>query len=173
MKQVYFFGECMVELQKSGDSTMHQSFAGDVYNSAVYMKRCFPEVQTAMVTVAGNDDLSDSMLATFASEGLSTDWVFRHPTKTLGLYLIETDALGERSFVYWRSDSAARQVMEFLDAKAIARLTSGDVFFLSGIPLAILSDTAREECFDMLRVLKAAGVKIVFDPNYRPDVMVV
>ena len=39
MKNIYFLGECMVELRAMSESKLHQSFAGDVYNSAVYLKR--------------------------------------------------------------------------------------------------------------------------------------
>lgn len=50
MNTIYFMGECMVELRAMSAATLHQSFAGDVYNSAVYLKRCFPEVSTSVIT---------------------------------------------------------------------------------------------------------------------------
>jgi 2-dehydro-3-deoxygluconokinase len=167
MKNIYFLGECMVELRSIDDATMSQSFAGDLYNSAVYFKRCFPEIEASMVTAVGRDNLSQKMLKVFESEKLNTQLVFQHDTKVPGLYLIETDKDGERSFTYWRSDAAARKVVDFLDDAALAQLALGDMLFFSGISLAVIEESARATLWQKLQQIKDAGVKIVFDPNYR------
>lgn len=157
----------MVELRSIDDATMSQSFAGDLYNSAVYFKRCFPEIEASMVTAVGRDNLSQKMLKVFESEKLNTQLVFQHDTKVPGLYLIETDKDGERSFTYWRSDAAARKVVDFLDDAALAQLALGDMLFFSGISLAVIEESARATLWQKLQQIKDAGVKIVFDPNYR------
>jgi 2-dehydro-3-deoxygluconokinase len=167
MKNIYFIGECMVELRAMSAATLHQSFAGDVYNSAVYLKRCFPQVTTSVVTALGQDNLSKKMLERFESEQINTQIVFAHDTKVPGMYYIETDEHGERSFIYWRNDSAAKKVVDFLDADALEQLSQGDMFFFSGISLAIIEESAREDFWKVVKQLKDAGVKIVFDPNYR------
>jgi len=167
MKHIYFLGECMVELRGLDDVTMHQSFAGDVYNSAVYLKRCFPDIATSMVTAVGQDNLSNKMIKRFASENLGTEFVFRHPNKLPGIYLIENDENGERSFAYWRNDSAAKKVVDFLSDDVVQQLSSGDMFFFSGIPLAVIEQGSHQLLWQKLEQLKAAGVKLVFDPNYR------
>ena len=167
MKNIYFIGECMVELRAMSAATLHQSFAGDVYNSAVYLKRCFPQVTTSVVTALGQDNLSKKMLERFESEHINTQLVFTHDTKVPGMYYIETDEHGERSFIYWRNDSAAKKVVDFLDADALEQLSQGDMFFFSGISLAIIEESAREDFWKVVKQLKDAGVKIVFDPNYR------
>ena len=167
MKNIYFIGECMVELRAMSAATLHQSFAGDVYNSAVYLKRCFPQVTTSVVTALGQDNLSKKMLERFESEQINTQLVFAHDTKVPGMYYIETDEHGERSLIYWRNDSAAKKVVDFLDADALEQLSQGDMFFFSGISLAIIEESAREDFWKVVKELKDAGVKIVFDPNYR------
>ncbi len=161
-------GECMVELRAMSAATLHQSFAGDVYNSAVYLKRCFPEVGTSVITALGQDNLSKKMRERFESEQLDTQFVFSHESKVPGMYYIETDEHGERSFIYWRSDSAAKKTVEFLTPDCVNQLCQGDMFFFSGISLAIIDKTSRDQFWDVLKQLKDAGVKIVFDPNYRP-----
>lgn len=161
-------GECMVELRAMSAATLHQSFAGDVYNSAVYLKRCFPEVGTSVITALGQDTLSKKMRERFESEQLDTQFVFSHESKVPGMYYIETDEHGERSFIYWRSDSAAKKTVEFLTPDCVSQLRQGDMFFFSGISLAIIDKTSRDQFWDVLKQLKDAGVKIVFDPNYRP-----
>lgn len=167
MKTICFLGECMVELRAKDENTMHQSFAGDVYNSAVYLKRCFGDVSTAIITAVGQDGLSDKMVNRFKSENIEPQFVFKHPSKAPGIYLIETDEKGERSFTYWRSDSAARKVVEFIDDKTLEQLSKADMFFFSGISLAVIEDVAREKFWQVLEKLKLAGVRVVFDPNYR------
>ncbi|NMH60275.1 sugar kinase [Alteromonas ponticola] len=167
MKTIHFFGECMMELKPTSDNMMAQSFAGDIYNAAVYLKRCFPKLTSSVITAIGQDSISDKMLAHFETEQISTECVFRHPDKTIGIYLIETDDTGERSFVYWRSDSAARDTMRFIPEAKLAQFVSGDVFFFSGIPLAIMHAEHRNAFWSMLENLKARGLTIVFDPNYR------
>ncbi len=168
MNKIYFLGECMVELRASTPGIMHQSFAGDVYNSAVYLKRCFNAIDTSMVTAVGKDTLSTAMVSQFKDEGLNTDLVFVHPTKAPGMYLIETDDEGERSFTYWRSDAAARKVVDFLSDESLAALDTGDMFFVSGISLAVIEPESRDAFWARLETLKAKGVVVVFDPNYRP-----
>ncbi|GAB3035186.1 sugar kinase [Bowmanella dokdonensis] len=167
MAKIYFLGECLVELRELDDATMAQSFAGDVYNSAVYLKRCFPKITVSMVTAIGSDRLSEKMLTRFKSENLDTQLVFRHPSKVAGMYLIETDDAGERRFTYWRNDSAARKVVEFLSDGVVDQLATADMFFFSGIPLAIIEKHSRNAFWQKLESLKQAGVKLVFDPNYR------
>lgn len=157
----------MVELRAKNDDMLHQSFAGDIYNSAVYLKRCFNEVTTSVVTAIGKDSLSAQMLARFESEQLDTQYVFAHDEKVPGMYYIETDEHGERSFTYWRSDAAAKKVVSFLTPSVLDSLSKGDMFFFSGISLAIIDNDSREQFWQAIKQLKDAGVKIVFDPNYR------
>ena len=80
-----------------------------------------------------------------------------------------TDAFGERSFVYWRDSSAAKQTLPlFFEKHTVNALLPTDWFYFSGISLAILSEDDRETLFGLLTQLKAQGVKVAFDPNYRP-----
>ncbi|MFM9726290.1 PfkB family carbohydrate kinase, partial [Streptomyces scabiei] len=80
----------------------------------------------------------------FNSEQLDTRFVFAHDEKVPGMYYIETDEFGERSFSYWRNDSAARKIVDFLTTNVVEQLSSGDMFFFSGISLAVLEQDARE-----------------------------
>lgn len=167
MKNVYFFGECMIELMNSSSKTMKQSFAGDVFNTAVYLKRTFNDVNVHLVTAVGKDNFSLDMIQCFENENIGTDFVFESEDKIPGLYAIQLDDVGERSFTYWRENSAARQVMQHIDENAINALSQGDLFFFSGISLAVIEPQARTYFWAMIATLKTAGVNIVFDPNYR------
>ncbi len=171
MKNIYLFGECMIELmtlpQATSPNTMKQSFAGDVFNTAVYLKRLFGDIQVNMVTAIGQDNFSSDMLTFFEKENLGTDYVFRANDKVPGLYAIQLDQFGERSFTYWRNNSAARDIMNFIDDDIVNAFNQGDVFFFSGISLGVVHPHDRDKFWLFIKTLKAAGVKIGFDLNYR------
>lgn len=172
MKNIYLFGECMIELMAASKeqpaNTMKQSFAGDVFNTAVYLKRTFADSKVHLVTAVGKDQFSLDMIQYFESENIGTEFVYQSDTKIPGLYSIQLDEQGERSFTYWRENSAARQVMQHITDDAISQLSKGDMFFFSGISLAVIEPPARNSFWSLIDKLKAAGVQIVFDPNYRP-----
>lgn len=167
MKNIFLFGECMIELMKGSSNTMKQSYAGDVFNTAVYLKRTFTDIKVHLVTAVGKDEFSLDMIQYFQNENIGTDFVFQSEDKIPGLYSIQLDDEGERSFTYWRENSAARQVMQHIDDNAINALSEGDMFFFSGISLAVVQPAQRAAFWAMIEKLKSAGVKIVFDPNYR------
>ncbi|MCM2680741.1 sugar kinase [Echinimonas agarilytica] len=168
MKKIYLLGECMVELSRQADGSFNQSYAGDVYNTAVYLKRSFADLSVNLFSVIGRDALSKNMLAAFEKESIGTELIQTSTDKLPGLYMIALDDQGERSFSYWRSDSAARQVMQFLNPELVGWLCMGDVFFFSGISLAMIDPNDRDTFWQLLRKLSDSGVQIAFDPNYRP-----
>ncbi len=157
----------MVELKKADANVMHQSFAGDVYNSAVYLKRCFEKFESGFISAIGTDPLSLDMRAQFRQEDINDDFVFTSSERVPGLYLINTDKYGERSFTYWRENAAARSVMNFINDVVVNTLKQSDMIFFSGISLAVIEPQARQLFWQRMSDLKTAGVKIVFDPNYR------
>jgi len=161
-------GEAMIEVALTGPNGAAQvGFAGDVLNTAIYLRRALPAVhEVAFVSMIGRDSLSDQMATFIAAEGVSIAHLARHATLVPGLYSIATDALGERSFAYWRENSAARQM--FSDPAALQPLLGFDLVYLSAITLAILPDHARQTLFDVLTQFRAKGGLVAFDSNHRP-----
>ena len=168
MIRAYCAGECMVELRAAGEGLLRQGFAGDSYNTAIYLKRSAPEVRVHYVTATGPDPLSQSMRAAWREEGIEDDLAFIAPDRRPGLYMIELDAKGERRFHYWRGESAAKRWLAELTASGLGVLEGADLFYLSGISLAILSPAERREALALLDALRGKVGKIAFDPNYRP-----
>jgi 2-dehydro-3-deoxygluconokinase len=164
---VVMMGECMVELRRDAAGTIKQSFAGDVYNACVYMKRVFPQHQVCIATQVGGDTLSNEMIDTFQSEDINTELVLQDDTRLPGMYWVETDENGERSFLYWRQNAAARYQTTQFSASQINQMKQAEFFFFSGISLAIVIAEHRDAFWALLAELKQSGVKIVFDPNYR------
>ncbi len=106
---IAIIGECMVELQRQ-DNDIRQGFGGDTLNTAVYLARQLPRRQGKVhyVSALGTDNFSQTMLDNWQQEGLNTTLVQRLANKMPGLYFIDTDSHGERSFSYWRSDNPVR-----------------------------------------------------------------
>jgi 2-dehydro-3-deoxygluconokinase len=168
MTRVIAIGECMVELSAAGQGLLRRRFAGDAYNTAVYLKRARPEIQVGFLTVTGSDPLSGEMRRAWAAEGVRDDLAFVDPRLRPALYLIETDAAGERRFHYWRGESAARGWLKALQgAGGAAMLAGADLIYVSGISLAILPAEQRADAIALLAG-RPAGVRLAFDPNLRP-----
>jgi len=164
-------GECMIELSDldATDGRVRLGFAGDTCNTAIYLSRLLgsegPRVSYA--TALGDDALSARMIEALRAEGLGTDLIARLPGKLPGIYAIDVDAKGERSFRYWREASAARDML--LDGGIDPeKLMACGMLYLSGITLAILSDAQRACLVAQMQRLKDAGRQVAYDGNYRP-----
>ena len=161
-------GEVMVEVARTGGDSARIGVAGDTFNTAVYLSRALGPGRVAYVTALGTDRQSDRILDALRAEALDTSHVARLPGMMPGLYLIDTDASGERSFSYWRSTSAARQMFGAGSGLTPEFLDGFDTLYLSGISVAILDDVARDRLADGLTRFRARGGRVAFDSNYRP-----
>lgn len=161
-------GECMVEMAPTGTAgTFAMGFAGDTFNTAWYARRALPDDwRVDYVSCVGTDPVSDRMLAFMQHGGVGTTHVARIPDRTVGLYLIELSD-GERSFVYWRGQSAARLLARD-PARLDAALDGAGLVYFSGITLAILDARDRAVLLEALDRGRAAGAQVAFDPNLRP-----
>ncbi|MEQ9609823.1 MAG: sugar kinase [Kiloniellaceae bacterium] len=173
MLRIASIGECMIELSETADAggQMRRTFGGDTLNTAVYLARSLGETPASVhyVTALGDDPFSAEMLAAWQREGIDTGLVFRLPGRLPGLYIIRTDTAGERSFHYWRSAAAARELLRAEQAESLASALGGfDLVYLSGITLGILDGESRQRLFALLEALKHAGCRIAFDTNHRP-----
>ena len=165
--KIVSIGEAMVELaQTNTPGTYALGYAGDTLNTAWYLRQLRPTWDVGYLTAVGADAHSDALVAFMASEGLTTTGVQRDPARTLGLYMISLDQ-GERSFAYWRGQSAARRLASD-PALLDAALDGADLAYLSGITLAILEDDGRRTLLDALSRARANGTRVAFDTNLRP-----
>ncbi|MFK8017531.1 MAG: sugar kinase [Gammaproteobacteria bacterium] len=171
--KIAVIGESMIEI-KPGNENRGRTFGaavgygGDTLNCSVYMSRLGTQVD--YVTALGDDPLSDWLLEQWREEGIGCELVHREPGAVPGLYLIETDDTGERSFFYWRAQSPAREVFDVQERRdaLFAKLREYPFVYLSGITLAIYSVDVRKRLFDFLADYRTAGGRVVFDNNYRP-----
>lgn len=168
--RIALIGECMIELQQHADGTLRQSFGGDTLNTAVYMARMLGgSSQVDYVTALGDDSFSDAMCKVWSDEQIGLSRVQRLPGRLPGLYCIQTDANGERRFLYWRNEAAVRDCFTTPAAEPIlAALVDYDVLYFSGITLAVLGEQGRARLISTLTDARARGACVAFDNNYRP-----
>lgn len=166
--RILSIGECMVEMSQSPQAGLWQlGIAGDTMNTAWYLRRLLPEVwRVGYLTRVGTGAFSQQAVDFLTAEGIETDHVGRDPEREIGLYAIALKN-GERSFSYWRGQSAARGLADD-PATLRAALAGTDILYLSGITLAILPDEGRAALLSALSQARAAGAHTIFDPNLRP-----
>lgn len=167
---VTFLGECMIEMREESDGHLSRGYGGDVLNTAVYLSRLLGDQAIVRFTsVIGDDPFSNSMISDWEAEGIQCDTVGRKLNSNPGLYFVQTDDDGERSFHYWRSHSPARDMMKPQWASFIEPAFQSSWIYLSGITLAILDDEGRDQLIARLGASKNSGATIIFDGNFRPS----
>ncbi len=160
-------GEAMIELARGNDGRFGLACGGDTFNTAIYLARC--GVDVAYASALGDDAYSDGIVALAAAEGVATDLMLRAPGRLPGLYLIETNAAGERSFSYWRDAAPARDLFELPDWGRIAEsVLAARIVYFSGITLSLYSNVGLGRFLAVLEMARQRGVKVAFDGNYRP-----
>jgi len=157
----------MAELSpQEGAGAFKLGFAGDTFNTAWYLARIAPDSQVSYFTGLGDDTISGQLRDTITAAGVDDSYCVEVPNRTVGLYLISLEN-GERSFSYWRGQSAARKLAADLPALERA-IDAHDLIYFSGITLAILEAGDRDAFISALRAARASGKTIAFDPNLRP-----
>ena len=151
----------------AGEGLYSRGFAGDTFNTAWYARRLLPEDWAVSYgTCVGTDAVSEEMINFIAGGGVDTDAIRRLPDRTVGLYMISLDQ-GERSFSYWRGQSAAKALaddLSWLDGALKGR----DMIHFSAITLAILPPEKREYFCGALTRARQKGAIVAFDTNLRP-----
>jgi 2-dehydro-3-deoxygluconokinase len=167
MAGVVAIGECMGELSLVGPGAAQVGYAGDTYNTAVYLARLGLKVSYASAVGQG-DPFSAGILGALADEGIGAELVVEAAGRLPGLYAIQRDAKGERSFFFWRSQSPARDYFSLMDLGVLgAALNAADLIMVSAISLAVIGEAGRATLMGLLAAAKAAGAAVAFDTNYR------
>ena len=165
--RIVVVGEGMIELSRADGGLWRLGHGGDTLNTAIHLARMDRDVR--YVTALGDDPFSATLLQDWTAEGIDTSLILRDPTRMPGLYAITTDEAGERSFSYWRGQSAARRTLSLSGGEAVmAQAEQADLLLYSLITLAILDEPSREHLFDLAQRVRARGGRVAFDGNYRP-----
>jgi 2-dehydro-3-deoxygluconokinase len=160
-------GECMVELARGSDDRFGFAVGGDTFNTAIYLSRA--GLAVAYITALGDDPYSQAIVDQAVVENVDTGSTARLPGRLPGLYLIETDARGERSFYYWRDTSPAREVFSDDISPALQQAFNNAAFiYFSGITLWLYERDGMGPFLQAIAEARLHGARIAFDSNYRP-----
>ena len=150
---------------ENNSSNIKINFGGDTYNSAVYFSRLTNnKTNTFYSTALGKDNFSKKMISRFKNENIKCDYIRTDGENPPGLYSIEINEKGERSFSYWRDQSPSKYI--FLGSKGkklVKDINNADVFYYTGISAGILDEKQRKD------LIKIGSTAIIcgFDFNYR------
>jgi 2-dehydro-3-deoxygluconokinase len=173
MKPIRFaaIGECMLEVQANGFGPAVFAYGGDTFNTSVYLRRCSKpkNIEVSYATGLGTDQLSQSLKREWQALGLRLDEVEYIEGRLPGMYLIQTNSHGERTFHFWRENSAARAYFQAAQTALEKNADNLDCLYFSGITLAILNDASRQRLFALLERATSNGCRVVFDNNFRPQ----
>jgi 2-dehydro-3-deoxygluconokinase len=160
-------GECMLELSGQGGDGWRLGFAGDTLNTLWALHALSgPDRPANYISAFGDDPFSRDQIAFFTANGIGIGESPIIPGARPGLYAITLTG-AERSFTYWRNDSAARQLAS--DPARLAKsLENQALVYFSGITLAILEPAARKVLIGAIGTARKAGSLVAFDANYRP-----
>jgi len=165
---VVTLGESMVLLLAEQPGPMREAttfrrfIAGAESNLAIGLSRLGQAA--GWFSRVGDDEFGRAIVFRIRGEGVDTSHVVCDAGAPTGLVIRERREVGPIEQVYYRRGSAASLLAPSdLDAEYI-----GDARFLhlTGITPA-LSESCRETVFAAADIARAAGVKVVLDPNYR------
>ena len=150
---------------ENNSSSIKINFGGDTYNSAVYFSRLTNnKTNTFYSTALGKDNFSNKMISRFKNENIKCDYIRTDGENPPGLYSIEINEKGERSFSYWRDQSPSKYI--FLGSKGkklVKDINNADVFYYTGMSAGILDEKQRK---DLIKIGSTATI-CGFDFNYR------
>ena len=162
---VVTFGESMVLFAPSERETLESTFAyhasigGAESNCAIGLARLGYSV--SWVSRVGRDPFGARVLKTIRGEGVDVSRVEMCDSAPTGLMFKEPGPGNTTRVFYYRRQSAAAALRsEQFDS------LSAKYLFVTGITPA-LSDSNRKLTFDLVERFRAAGTKVVFDPNMR------
>jgi 2-dehydro-3-deoxygluconokinase len=161
-------GESMVLFlaQQSGPlreaSTFERHVGGAESNVAIGL--CRLQHSAGWISRVGDDELGRAILFRLRGEGVDLSRVIVDPEAPTGVMVRERREVGPLDVAYYRKGSAAsRLAPSDIDEGYVA---GAKALHLTGITPA-LSASCRETTFAAAEVARAAGVRVVLDPNIR------
>lgn len=163
------FGEIMLRLSTDVGKMILQSdrfnvnYGGGEANVLISLSHF--GIDTKMITSVSNDDIGKSILRYLRSYDIDTEFVTLSDHRT-GIYYLQVGSGIRSSKVIYDRDNSAFCNMKIVDIDIAKALEDVDVFYFSGITLA-LSNDLRELLMQMLAYCKEHNIMVSYDSNYR------
>ena len=90
------------------------------------------------------------MILRFKTEKLNCEYIRTDGNTPPGLYSIEIDEHGERSFSYWRNQSPSKKLFTGSNGKTLIKnISKADTLYYSGITLGILDEIQQNQLIEI------------------------
>jgi len=122
--------------------------------------------KVGFIGAVGDDDFGTCQLERLKSDGLDISFCPRVPDRATGVAFVTYFSDGSRRFLYHIAHAAAGQMPE-LDA---AYFHGAKYLHICGSSLSV-SERMRNSCYQAVEMTNAAGGKVSFDPNLRPELL--
>lgn len=159
------YGEILVDLigEECGGTLCYERYAGGApFNVACSCMRCGGN--SGFVGCVG-DDIIGKYLSVFAeNQGLSFADVTVLPSANTTLAFVELAPDGERSFCFYRKNTADYRLTE----KSLVHIEQADIVHLGSLMLSEAEGIAFAD--KVVEETKKQGKKLSFDINYRDDI---
>ncbi|MBE7061238.1 MAG: carbohydrate kinase [Clostridiales bacterium] len=152
----------MIGEEKNGIITYERKAGGAPFNVACALKKFGAEVK-----FVGNvgDDLIGEFLLKFASDfGMDTTYIGKDDKRNTTLAFVELNEEGERSFCFYRKNTADYYLPEVSDEL----LSEADIVCIGSLMMA--TDSCVEYALDVIERAHKLNKLVAFDVNYRTDI---
>jgi tagatose kinase len=123
---------------------------------------------TGCIGVVGADDFGECVVGRLRRDGVDTSQVRTAAGYTTGIAFVAYRSDGSRKFVFHLPQAAA----SLLGPQDVDPAYVGGTAFLhiTGSVLS-MSESARQACYEAVRICKTTGGRVSFDPNIRPELI--
>ena len=152
----------MIGMKKDGNVSYERKAGGAPFNVACAAKNF--GAKTAFVGAVGDDLIGDFLIQFVENRNLDGGKVYRDEKRNTTLAFVELDEQGERSFCFYRKNTADYHIPELSDET----VQSADIVHIGSL---MLSEESGEK-FAKSLALKARklGKTVSFDINFRTDI---
>ena len=152
----------MIGEEKNGSITYERKAGGAPFNVACALKKFGADVK--FVGSVG-DDLIGRFLIKYAKDfGMDTTYIHQNPERNTTLAFVELNEDGERSFCFYRKNTADYCMPDVSDEL----IKSADIVCIGSLMLA--DPKCVEYALDIAARAHALGKTVAFDVNYRTDI---
>lgn len=172
MPAIWTIGEMLVEIMRPDVDIPHKK--PDYYRGpfpsgapAIFID-CAARLgaSTGVIGCVGDDEFGELMKERFARDAVNTDYLTTSPSTSTGCAFVSYSSDGSRKFIFHIGNSAAGEVK----APAPVAAEGAKYLHVCGCSLSA-SPTMGNEILSTVRMFRASGAKVSFDPNIRPELM--
>mgnify|MGYP001766112445 CR=1 FL=1 len=157
MPHIYTIGEALLDIIIAADGRVTATPGGAMLNTAVSLGRC--GVPVSFIGELGGDATGDRIVNSLAADGVDTTHLIRYNGRKSTVAIAELNARGDAAYSFYKDMPEERM-------KGSLPLPENGDMVLFGSFFA-LTDTVHEPLVSLLKVSRARGALLMYDPNFR------